>query len=417
MNVPLDEAPAALGASGRVVAFAWRSLARQPARATLGILGVAAVGALLFDMLLLSEGLVTSMRDLLERLDFDVRVTATDALPGTGPLIANAGDTAAAVVALPSVRSVTTMRLADALFERAGAPPIRGSLQGAGSPSPPLGGGVQGRPWTIVRGEEATGERELVVNEAGARRLGLVSGASVTLRASCSGAREALPPVTFRVAGIALFPFDSPDGVTAATTAANLADACGGANADAADFLLVASEGDPAATAADVATLRPDLRVYTNEQLIGRLEEGGFTYFRQISTVLTTVTVSFALLLIAVLLTVSVNQRLGEIAALRALGFSQRRVVADVFSESVLIVGIGGLLSLPLGALLAGGLDRILKQMPGIPAQLHFFVFEPQALGIHTALLAATAVLAALYPMRIVARLPIAATLRNEVIS
>ena len=55
--------------------------------------------------------------------------------------------------------------------------------------------------------------------------------------------------------------------------------------------------------------------------------------------------------------------------------------------------------------------------MPGIPADLHFFVFEPEALGVHVALLAVTAIVAALYPMRIVARLPIAATLRDEVIS
>ena len=70
--------------------FAWRSLVRQPARATLGILGVAAVGALLFDMLLLSEGLVISMRDLLDRTGFDIRVTATDQLPGRGPDIRDA---------------------------------------------------------------------------------------------------------------------------------------------------------------------------------------------------------------------------------------------------------------------------------------------------------------------------------------
>ena len=102
---------------------------------------------------------------------------------------------------------------------------------------------------------------------------------------------------------------------------------------------------------------------------------------------LTTVTVSFAVLLITVLLTVSVNQRLGEIAALRALGFSRMRVVKDVLSESALIVGIGGLLSLPLGLLLASGLDRILKGMPGIPVALHFFVFERQALAVHIGLL------------------------------
>jgi putative ABC transport system permease protein len=159
----------------------------------------------------------------------------------------------------------------------------------------------------------------------------------------------------------------------------------------------------------------PALRALTNDQLLGRLQQNGFSYFRQISTVLTTVTLSFALLLITVLLTVSVNQRLGEIAALRALGFSRRRVVADVLSESALIVGSGGLLSLPLGLLLARLLDRILTGIPGLPSGVHFFVFEPQALGMHVALLVVTAVAAALYPMRIVARLPIAATLREEV--
>ncbi len=150
--------------------------------------------------------------------------------------------------------------------------------------------------------------------------------------------------------------------------------------------------------------------------MLERIEGGGFSYFRQISTVLTTVTLAFAVLLITVLLTVSVNQRVGDIAALRALGFTRGRVVSDVLCESLLIVGTGGILSLPLGLLLAAGLDAILKRIPGIPAEVHFFVFETRALGVHVGLLAATALAAALYPVSIVARLPIAATLRNEVV-
>ncbi len=51
------------GQTMNAIGFAWRSLVRQPARAALGILGVAAVGALLFDMLLLSRGLIVSMQD------------------------------------------------------------------------------------------------------------------------------------------------------------------------------------------------------------------------------------------------------------------------------------------------------------------------------------------------------------------
>jgi putative ABC transport system permease protein len=223
-----------------------------------------------------------------------------------------------------------------------------------------------------------------------------------------------LPAVRLRVAGIAAFPFELTAQHSIGGRMETLDSACGGATSDEADVLLVTSTGDPVAASAAIERARGDLRAATNEEMVGRVQQGGFTYFRQISTVLTTVTVAFALLLITVLLTVSVNQRLGEIAALRALGFSQRRVVTDVLCEAGLIVGIGGLLSLPLGIALASWLDRILKAMPNIPARLHFFVFEPSALGIQVALLGMTAALAALYPMRIVAKLPIAQTLRNE---
>jgi putative ABC transport system permease protein len=410
MNHPAGPSPTVLGTTGAAFAFAWRGLVRQPARALLGILGVAAVGALLFDMLLLSEGLVISMRDLLDRMGFEIRVTATDQLPGQGPDIPDGAGAASSIATLPSVRSVITMRTEDATIERPeSGVELRTSLLGVG--------GGSGRPWTILRGRDvADAGVEVVVNEQTATRLKLEPDAIITIRATCARGAEAPPPVRFRVAGIAAFPFDTPGSSETGTTAAALATACGTDVDRAADFLIVTSTGDPDRAAAEIAALRPDLRPFTNEQALSQMERGGFTYFRQISTVLTTVTLSFALLLISVLLTVSVNQRLGEVAALRALGFSRRRVVLDVLSESALIVGIGGTLSLPLGALLAVWLDQILKGMPGIPTSLHFFVFQPQALWMHGALLATTAILAALYPMHIVARLPIAATLRNEVI-
>ena len=71
-------------------------------------------------------------------------------------------------------------------------------------------------------------------------------------------------------------------------------------------------------------------------------------------------------------------------------------MVSDVLSESGLIVGIGGALSLPLGWGLAQLLDVILKRIPGLPAEAHFFVFEGQAVALHVVLLAGTAVAAPL---------------------
>jgi putative ABC transport system permease protein len=168
---------------------------------------------------------------------------------------------------------------------------------------------------------------------------------------------------------------------------------------------------------AAIRGLRPDLHPFSTDQVLERLRQGEFSYFRQISFVLSTITSFFAFLLVTTLLTVSVNQRLGEVAALRALGFTRRRIAADLLAESALLVGAGGALAVPLGLALARVLDGILRQMPELPERLHFFVFEPRALALHAALLAVACLVAAAYPALLAARLPIAATLRKETLS
>jgi putative ABC transport system permease protein len=398
------------------LAFAWRSLRRQPARAVLGIVGVAAVCALLFDMLLLSRGLVLSMQDLLEQAGFAIRVTATQSLPGSGARIRGAAQVAAAIAELPEVVEAVPLVFGDAeLTSPDHARPLFVSFFAADA-------SIR-RPWTLVEGSDLAGgvglTGQVLLNRRVADVLGRRPGDTVTLRASCSAGPSAAPPLVLEVAGIAMFPFDDPTQMTAASTLRDAARACGVDNPDEADLLLVAMSprGDPDEVRGAIRRLRPDLYALTNDEVVARLQQAEFSYFRQISTVLTAVTLSFGVLLITVLLTVSVNQRLGEIAALRALGFSQRRVVADVLCEAALIIGIGGALALPIGMGLARGLDWILKAMPGIPADLHFFVFQPRAVAVHVALLVATTILAAVYPMWIVARLPIAATLRREVVS
>lgn len=395
--------------------FAWRSLVRQPARAALGILGVAAVGALLFDMLMLSRGLLVSMQDLLERGGWDVRVSASD-LPGSGIRLDRAVSTAEAIAALPSVQAALIVRTASAQIDRASEVPLPVSFEGVAVRSRAADGARWRAPWTIVRGREAERPGEVVVDDGVTQVMSVGPGDSLTLSASCLADRESLPTIRVTITGVAEFPFQAGGEHTIGGTLEGLEAACGGNVDDEADLILVASAGDAAAATKAIRNQHPGLSAATNSEVVGRLQQTGFTYFRQISTVLTTVTVSFAVLLITVLLTVSVNQRLGEIAALRALGFTRARVVKDVLCESALIVGTGGLLSLPLGLVLASGLDAILKNMPGIPVALHFFVFEPRALVEHLSLLAATAIIAALYPMRIVSRLPIAGTLRDEVI-
>jgi ABC-type lipoprotein release transport system permease subunit len=339
-----------------------------------------------------------------------VRVTASDS-PVPGGRLENAGTIAAQIATLPGVDEAVPMRTTtgEIVFDRRLVP---FSLTGIDA--------GRRHPWTIIKGDDlaqahGTPAPPLVVNQTLLDEIGLPLGSEVRVRVSCDAGRAAPTPRPFTVVGIAQFPFDDEAQSTAVMTRTMLRDACGD-DSDVADMVLVASSGGAAAAVTAIRRVHPDLFVFTNEQIVARMQAQGFTYFRQISTVLSTITLLFGFLLITVLLTVSVNQRLAEIAALRALGFSRSRAAADVLVQGAMLVGTGGLLALPLGMALSLWLDRILKAMPGIPAAMHFFVFEPRALALHAALLATTALLASSYPMWLVARLPIAATLRNEVV-
>jgi putative ABC transport system permease protein len=398
------------------LAFALRGLIRQPGRAILGIAGIAATGALLLDMLMLSQGLVVSMERLLASAGFDIRVTATEAPPLAGPAITDVENTVATLTELPSVQEVVPLRIGEAEIDIGGRPE-RITFMGADA--------ITRRPWTLVEGadltidppsrERATARQAILVNRNLARRLQLAPGSTMTLRGACT-TNSSVPAVEFQVAGIVEFPFDRARQLTAVTNLRNFARTCGDAAHDEADMLMIASRpGDrPAAGVEAIRRVRPDLAAVTNEELVARFQQVEFSYFRQISFVLATITMFFGLLLITVLLSVSTNQRLGEIAALRALGFSRKRMVSDVLWRSALLVGAGGLVALPLGLALSIWLDELLQTMPGIPANLRFFVFEPWSLMVYVALLAVTMVVAAIYPIRTVARLPIVSTLRAD---
>ena len=401
-------------------ALAWRTLTANPARALLAVAGVAVIGALLFDMLLLSGGLLVSFRDLLDTAGYDVRVVATDGLPVLRVPIPHATALAGDLSRLPEVQEVAVFRMDRVVITSSGRRPEGVTLINVSE-------GAERHTWRIIAGENlSAGEgglerRPLVVSDGLATALTLTPGSTLRVRPTMTGVASAIPEVEFHVVGVAEFEFSMADELTAATTRDGFEGvrAGGAQDEDEADAVLIASRpalGSEAAAAA-INLLRPDLRAYSNEQLVAQFNQNGFAYFRQISFVLSSITISFAFLLVATLLTVSVNQRLSEMAALRALGFSRGRIAATLLWESAWLVGVGGLLALPLGGLLALELDRILRAMPGLPERLHFFVFEPRAVVLYIGLLTVTGLGAAAYPVWVAARLPIAATLRREIVS
>jgi putative ABC transport system permease protein len=394
-------------------ALAWRSLVRQPARSVLGIVGIAAVGALLFDMLLLSSGLVVSFRDLLDEIGFDVRVLATDSLPLAGPRIADARATTATLATLPEIDQVAPMRVSLAEVSAPDGEAIELTFIGIDADAR--------NSWRLVDGSPLPESEDgwIVINRNLAGILALSPGDRLRVRGRCWSQPTATPPFDYRVAGIVDFAFDTRFETTVAVGLGDFLATCGEQDNDSVDMLLVASADgvSPEDSVAAIRRLRPDLHAFSNQQLVNRFHANDFSYFRQMSFVLASVTLFFSFLLITSLLTVSVNQRFAEVAALRALGFTRARIVTDLLIQSALLVGSGGLLALPLGGALAVWLDTILKAMPHVPVNLHFFVFQTRAIVLHVALLGGVGVAAALYPVYLAVRLPIAATLRDEVVS
>ncbi len=61
--------------------LAWRTARRYRARAVLAVVGVAVIGALNFDMLLLSHGLLLSFADLINSTGYNVRIVGSAGLP------------------------------------------------------------------------------------------------------------------------------------------------------------------------------------------------------------------------------------------------------------------------------------------------------------------------------------------------
>ena len=397
--------------------LAWRTARRYRARAVLAVVGVAVIGALNFDMIMLSRGLMLSFANLINNTGYNIRIAGSAGLPLARMPIEDASELMKQIQALPEVAAVATMRTANAAIiepDRQDGIELIGSsdLDGLGIWKPVSGSSLSG-----TEGDQAL--QPAVISRPMADRLKLVPGATIHVRVRIAGSMSAIPAVDLRVVGAADFPFEAADTFLVATTMEGFRKAEGGDISDQAALMFAESRASvtPEAAAAAIGKLRSDLRVFSNEQIIENFGKNAFTYFRQISVVLSTTTAAFSFLLVATLLTVSVNQRLGEVAALRALGIARRRIAATLLWEAAMLVGIGGVLALPVGELLALILDRILRRMPGLPAGLHFFIFEPQSLLLHASLLVATAVIAAAYPVWLAVKLPIAQTLRQEVVS
>ena len=127
--------------------LAWRTVVYNPARALLAVGGVAVIGALLFNMLLLSRGLLVSFRDLLDTAGFDVRVMANEGSLAHRVPLTGAASLAEAIRQLPGVQRVGVLRTDSGIVSVPGSSRDPASVAFIGSSENAIGGA-----WDILKG-------------------------------------------------------------------------------------------------------------------------------------------------------------------------------------------------------------------------------------------------------------------------
>ncbi|MBK6423109.1 MAG: ABC transporter permease [Gemmatimonadetes bacterium] len=387
-----------------------RNLFRHPVRTVLAIAGIMVTTAMLLDMVLLAGGIERSFAQLLLGRGYQIRISPKGTLPfDSEATIPDAAGVARVVAADPAVTSVGAA-LGTAIYARRGDSLV--TL---------FGNGIDPAAQAVYQVEEgadlAPGDSTgLLLSPPAAALLGARLGDTLTL-VSRLDPQVALAGTERRlvVRGTVRWLYDYR-GQPSIGTLVPVLQALAGNRAEDRVSLFVVRVRDDTLAAAATARLRaalPTLEVNSVADLVIRFRER-LVYFRQLSYILGVISLGVTVLLVSTLMTITVNERLGEIATLRAIGIARGTIVRGVMLEGALLTLIGGLLGTGLGVLTARFLDRILTSFPGLPAAISFFVPEPRSLAVAALVLVSTGILAGAYPALVAARAPIAATLRTE---
>ncbi len=366
---------------------------------------------MLLDMVMLSSGMRASFGSLLESRGFSIRLAPRGTLPfDTEATIAGASEIAAILSRHPDVTVVSPV-LGATVHVVEGARRSTAFALGVDA-------AVQGD-YELQRGSDASRIDGFVANEEFVRATGAHLGDTVAMATayspqlrSYSGERRLV------LSGIARFLYMSR-GQSAIALPLMTLQAMGGADRhDRASLFMVGVRDGAIADSVQrwIERAVPRVDAISTREALARVDER-LAYFRQMAFILGGVSLLVGFLLVTTLVTVSVNQRVGEIAVQRAIGVSRVHVVQQIVVESVLISVLGAAFGLALGLITARWLNAILASFPGLPTAIDFFLFQPNAAWTALALLVLSGILAGIYPSWRAASLPIARTLREEAVA
>jgi putative ABC transport system permease protein len=212
---------------------------------------------------------------------------------------------------------------------------------------------------------------EAVINENLAAILGVGPGDELRLSMSPSQPTSAL---AFVIVGVTSPDFESPQEKTVYLHLGELQAVTGKADRDAVDLIGVklVDARDADAVAARLASIYP-VEAFSNEGLVGEVGKLTST-FEGFAQMIGIVTLGVALLFVATVMMLVVNERTAELGALRALGVSRSHVFRLILAEAALITAVAAVLGILLGYLGAVGFDAYLRgaNATRTPAAFHF---------------------------------------------
>jgi putative ABC transport system permease protein len=390
--------------------LAGRTLRRHVSRTLLATLGVAVSAAMLLDMVMLATGMRESFANLLGRNGFTIRVSPRGTLPfDSEATIGQAADAAAAIAGVTGVTAVAPVLGATIHVLGRGAAVTAFALG--------IDPAVQGD-YELLDGAEPTAPDAVVASDALLRATNTHIGDTIEVAVGFDPQlRTYQGRQRLVVSGRAHFVYLSADDRAAALQLGTVQAMAGRGRADRVSLFMVrtAPNVDPEVARAAIERALPRVTALSTAAAIAEAERR-LSYFRQLAFILGAVSLIVGFLLVSTIITVSVNERVGEIAVMRAIGVSRWHIVQQITIEGVALSLTGAIAGLLLGVVTARYLNSILRGFPGLPDAIDFFLFQPSAAFRALGLLVASGIVAGIYPSWRAASLPISGTLREEAV-
>jgi len=391
--------------------LAWATLSRHRTRTLLAILGVAVSAAMLLDMVMLSTGMRASFKELLSIRGFQLRIAPKGTMPfDTDATIPDVSDVVRTLRAMPDVGTISPV-LGGQLHVQVGERAVTAATIGA-DPT------VQGD-YEIVEGRLPGAPNDVVASEDFLTATGLRIGDTLSAAAGYDAQlRSFAGRRTLTMVGRAHFLYMAAGQLIVSVPLSTLQEMQGSRSLDRASLIMIRARDGASVDAVleQIKAALPRVSAVSIETAMLQVDKR-LSYFRQLAFILGAVSLAVGFLLVTTLVTVSVNERLGEIVVMRAIGVARQRIVLQIVLEGVAIMVAGALSGLALGLVTARYLDSILSSFPGLPAAMHFFVFEARDAWMALGLLTVAGILAGVYPSWRGASLPIAVTLREEAVA